>query len=187
MSEKLKVRLARGSEAEARTGRSLRRLQRRYALEPWLWTREVMVDEQGIPHSHPLLTLNTTHADNELMLLAELVHEQLHWFEEAHADARDRAIEATRALFPQVPIDRPEGAGSEASTRLHLLVCTLEHDALRHLASPQAARLAIEALSRHHYCWVYRTVLDHTAPLRRLLRVHGLWPPALASMAEEGG
>jgi hypothetical protein len=51
------------------------------------------------------------------MALAEFVHEQLHWFEETHADARDDAIEETKQLYPVVPIARPDGAGSEVSIR----------------------------------------------------------------------
>lgn len=187
MSEPLLITLRRGSAAEANTERALRRLEQKYALGPWLCTHALTIDEQAFPHSHPVLTLNTAHADDELMLLAELLHEQLHWFEEARAADRDRAIAATRQLHPNVPVVRPDGAGSEESTRLHLLVCTLEYDALKQLVGDAAARRTIEVLSRHHYRWVYRTVLDDAAPIRRLLRTHGLWPEALPAPTGEGG
>jgi hypothetical protein len=84
-----------------------------------------------------VLTLSTEHADDALQLLAGYVHEQLHWYEEAYAEARDRAIEATRGPYPVVPVERPEGCGDEESTRLHLLVCCLE---LRRSSSSSASR-----------------------------------------------
>ena len=175
----LNISLPHGSPAETRTAELLRAIEIKYDLGPWLFTRDVTIDETAFPHSHPVLTLNTAHAGDEAMVLAELIHEQLHWFEEERAADRDRAIEATHALYPQVPTARPEGAGGETSTRLHLLVCMLEHDVLAQLAGPDDARRVIEALSRHHYCWVYRTVLDAAAPIRRLLREHALWPDSL--------
>src|SRR5438093_9943212 len=115
MSEPLRVELRNGTPAEERTRAALVRLTSTHALEPWMWTHDVLVEERTRPHSHPVLTLNTQYEQDERLLLAEFVHEQLHWFEETHAEQRDRAVERTVELYPSVPIDPPEGSGDETS------------------------------------------------------------------------
>jgi hypothetical protein len=172
------IRLRSGSEAELQTRAGIEELIASYDLAPWTFTDELEIDEFGYPHSHPILTLDTSTTDPHL-LLAALVHEQLHWFEEQHARRRDVAITATNELWPVVPADRPEGAGSEESTRLHLLVCHWEHRALERLVGVDTAREIIASLATHHYRWIYQTVLSDREALEELVARHGLVPPAL--------
>jgi hypothetical protein len=179
LTRPLEITLKNGTSAEERMRRCLRGLFAKYDLGGWTFTRRIEVDEKGWPHSHPVLTLNARSAGDELMALTELVHEQLHWFEEENQESRDRAIEATRRLYPTVPVARPEGAGDETSTRLHVLVCYLEYQAMKILAGTAAARRVIETLSRHHYCWVYRTVLADEARIAAIVREHDLVPAPL--------
>jgi len=47
------------------------------------FTQTVLVEKDSIPHSHPILTLNTRVKDSRL-LLKTLVHEQLHWYAKNH-------------------------------------------------------------------------------------------------------
>lgn len=155
----------------------------RYDLGGWMFTRTIAIDEYDMPHSHPVLTLNTESAHDEVMVMAEFIHEQLHWFEEQQPERRERAIEATRRHYPVVPTERPEGAGNEYSTRLHLLVCLLEYQALKVLTGVGIARATIDSLSRHHYCWVYRTVLSDEATLTEIVRAHEFLPAPLALFA----
>ena len=176
------IELATGSAAERRIQSMLQELMEQHDLRPWSFTEHLRIDERAYPHSHPVLTLSCGH-DDPLDLLAAFVHEQLHWYEEAHAAARDQAIEATRALYPDVPADRPEGSGTESSTRLHLLVCTLELDVLRRILGEPAARAIVERLSRHHYRWVYREVLVNEPRLTTLMRDAGFFPPGSGSGA----
>ena len=179
MSEGLRIRLKHGTAAEARMRTALQALTNRYPLTEWIFTDTVEVDEDAWPHSHPVLTLNTANAGDELMALAEFIHEQLHWFEEAHQDDRDRAVAETLLHYPTVPSARPEGAGDEASTRLHLIVCHLEHQALKALIGAAAARQTILALAAHHYGWVYRTVLADEHKIGVIVRSHNLLPRGL--------
>ncbi len=44
-----------------------------------IFTHEVLIETGSIPHSHPVLTLNTRNT-NELMVLQTFIHEQFHWF-----------------------------------------------------------------------------------------------------------
>jgi hypothetical protein len=174
--------LKNGTPAEMRMRSMLTNLFARYDLTGWTFTRKIEVDETAMPHSHPVLTLNADSARDEMMALSELVHEQLHWFEEEHAESRNRAIMATTLYYPSVPTSRPEGAGDETSTRLHLLVCYLEYQALKVLVSEEVARELISALSRHHYCWVYRTVLADERRLAEIIREYGLLPEPLRAV-----
>lgn len=179
MTSGLEITAKSGTPAEERMQRVLYGLFEKYDLSGWTFTRTIEVDEKGWPHSHPVLTLNTANERDEVMALSELVHEQLHWFEEDNQERRDRAIEETKLHYPEVPIARPEGAGDETSTRLHLLVCYLEYQAMKSLVGNRAARQVMEALSRHHYRWVYRTVLAEEAKIAEIIRMHNLVPAPL--------
>jgi hypothetical protein len=179
MSSPLTIVLRHDTPAERNTQAAIESLLQAYDFDGLLFTTETAIDEAAFPHSHPVLTLNTVHADNPRRLLAEFVHEQLHWFEEAHAERRDRLIERTFDLYATVPSMPPEGAATETSTRLHLLVCYWEYQALKCLLGTRAAREVIEALARHHYRWVYRMVLHDEARIGRLIEAQDLVPERL--------
>lgn len=172
---RLDITLVHGSAAEARTRTALRALVRRHELEPWVFTRDVAIDESAVPHSHPVLTINTDYRGDQL--LATFIHEQLHWFEESVVEARDRAIEETRGPFPEVPSQPPDGASDEVSTRLHLIVCHLEYRAMQQLVGEKRAHATLAAW--RHYRWVYRTVLSEPQAIASLVERCGLIPPGL--------
>ena len=175
----LSIAVASGTPAELRMQQLLSSLPEKYDLHGWIYTTNIQVDEGALPHSHPVLTLSAAHDRNETMALAELIHEQLHWFEEENAERRDRAIEETKHLYPTVPVARPEGAGSETSTRLHLLVCYLEYQALKSLLGDSKARQTVMELSRSHYYWVYETVLREEARIADIVWRYDLVPEPL--------
>lgn len=179
MRSELNISLAHRSAAEERTRAALRALLATYDVEGWIYTPVVIVDERAQPHSHPILTMNVRHERHEHLLLSEFVHEQLHWFEEANSAARDRAIEETRRYYPHVPASPPEGAFDEYSTRLHLLVCHLEHQAMKRLVGHAVARDIMLTLSLHHYCWVYRTIVADEPVLAEIVSAHDLLPDPL--------
>ena len=53
-----------------------------------LFTPDVVVEKGAIPHSHPILTLNTRVRDSRL-LLDTLIHEQFHWYAQEHQQYKD--------------------------------------------------------------------------------------------------
>jgi hypothetical protein len=172
------IRLVNGTDAESRTAEALRRLLSTHDLRAWTYTERIDIDERAYPHSHPVLTLTTGHRSDE-RLLAEFVHEQLHWYEEIHAVQRDAAIESTREPYPDVPSGRPEGAGDETSTRLHLLVCQLEYRVLAQLLGAEQASRIVDELGEHHYRWIHRTVRGEPRRIEAVLRAHDLLPARL--------
>lgn len=154
----LTVRLAHDSEAERALRDQLLRLAARYDLSPWVVTTEILVDEDQIPHSHPVLTLHTVHLGNDDTLLSAFLHEELHWWVLERGDALDRARAAFRKLYPEVPSSDEGGARDEASTYLHLVVCDLELQVTTKLLGEERARAVQRGWD--HYQWIYGKVLD---------------------------
>jgi len=176
-AEAIDIRLQSGTPLEERERDQLRRLLRTYDLHKWLFTRDVLIQSGVIPHSHPVLTLNTRYVDDDTAQLATFVHEQLHWFLTDHVERAktNAALTELRALYPTVPTALPEGAMGERSTYLHLIVCHLELQALTALLGEQSARQQLQRWT--HYTWVYRTVLAETERIGELLRRHGVVVP----------
>jgi uncharacterized protein len=170
----VEIQLASGTELERRGRDQLERLLKTYDLDRWTYTRTVRIESRVIPHSHPVLTLNTRYLEDDTAQVATYLHEQLHWFIVERGAAGDSAIAELRRVYPSVPSAPPEGARDEESTYLHLLVCLLELDATAEVFGEAPAR---RALGRwRHYTWVYREVLERPEPLRRIARAHGLRP-----------
>jgi non-ribosomal peptide synthetase component F len=76
----LRIELGQDSEREKETADLLSALVQSYDLRAWTFTRTVRIEEGVIPHSHPVLTLNTRHLEDREQLLALFLHEQIHWF-----------------------------------------------------------------------------------------------------------
>ena len=161
-------------DEEAQAREQLQRLLAEYDLDPWIVTTRIRIAAGEIPHSHPILTLNTKYLDDDLRQLATFLHEQMHWYEEsdAHEAAVDRAIEDLRVRYPNPPSHEEIGTRSEYSTYLHLVVNWLTFDALRHLLGDEEARTLTDG--NNIYRWVNQRVLDDTAAIGAILDDHGL-------------
>lgn len=169
------ITLATGSRAEQETRDELVRLLSVYDVARWTYTRQVRIDERVIPHSHPVLTLGTF--DRGAFLLSSYLHEQLHWFCVERDDAVGRCVdEQLRVRYPAVPADLPQGAGSESSTYLHLIVCWQELSSLAALVGDESARRVVERIGRHHYTYCYQTIAADFTDLGELYARYGLVP-----------
>ncbi len=146
---------------ERATARALERMLTERDLSRWRYTDRVVIDEDAIPHSHPVLTLHTRHLGDDDMLLATYLHEQIHWRLEAAPDALERALAPLRVRYPEPPVGFPEGARDRESSHLHLVVCQLERDALSALLGEGAARAVLAR--QDHYTWIYARVLEDPA------------------------
>lgn len=114
--------LAANSPKEQRTRDQLARLRSTIALDSWPITPVVRIEAGSIPHSHPVLTLNTRHLNNDALLVATFIHEQMHWWLDRHATGTRRAKDDLRRLYPSLPVGYPRGANDEDSSYEHLLV-----------------------------------------------------------------
>jgi hypothetical protein len=165
---------AHSSAEEEQTRQQLERLFERHDLSPWRFTRRVVIDEEAIPHSHPVLTLHTRHLRDDLLLLSTYIHEQSHWYVDRRPRATAAAVAELEAQFPDLPVGHPDGASSRESNYAHLIVIALEWDGLRSLVGELAARQVMEFWASDHYRVLYRTVLAHRSRIRAVLRRHDL-------------
>lgn len=157
-ADSLVIRLVHDSDAERRMKAQLERVVRENDVDRWIETREILIDETEIPHSHPVLTLHTRHLGDDDGLLAAFLHEQFHWYAERAGERTDSAKAAFERAWPEVPVGGNEGARDRESTYLHLVVCDLELQAMTLLRGRQRAA---EVLSgNNHYRWIYQRVLN---------------------------
>ncbi len=171
--QEIVIRLHSGNEREVKAEAQLRRLLREYDLSPWFFTQEVMIESGVIPHAYPILTLNTRYINGrDERQLSTFLHEQIHWFLNIDEAAFDAAIGDLRKMYPEVPVGRPEGSGSEIGTYLHLVVCWFELEAMTKLVGPKRARQVLGG--KGYYTWIYRRVLEDTEKIGTLIRGQGL-------------
>ncbi|HUL75460.1 MAG TPA: hypothetical protein VLT86_20270 [Vicinamibacterales bacterium] len=154
----VKITVKRGSDRELRTKAELEKVLRDYDLTKYLFTRDVVIEEQAINHAFPELTLNARFADSEDDLLSSFVHEELHWHLRDRGSVMPRVVADLRQLYPRVPVGGTEGAETEYSTYGHLIDCYLEILADRQLIGPE--RTAAVIARKGHYTWIYKTDLQ---------------------------
>ena len=173
-ADSIEIKLRNDTESERQTKTQLERLLNSYDLSKYTFTRQVVIDEHSIPHSHPVLTLHTRHLKSDDQLLSTYVHEQLHWYLAAH-DNQTRAAEAElRKLYPKVPVGYPDGAQDEESTYLHLIDCYLEMQADRRLMGQQRAADVMKFWAGDHYRWVYKTVVQDETQIAEIVKREAL-------------
>jgi hypothetical protein len=171
-----KIELKQNSRTEQQTKDQLERLLRTYDIKQWIFTNSVLIDDTAIPHSHPVLTLSTRHIKDDELLLSTFVHEQFHWWASENNGATRQSIAELREMFPKVPAGAPEGAADENSSYLHLVVCYLEHRAMRELLGELKSRQIMEFWANDHYTWIYKTVLERPRDISTVLFKYKLLP-----------
>lgn len=172
------IRPAHGSPREEAVRGELLELLRRYDLDRWTFTGEVIVEQGVIPHSHPVLTLNTRSSGDGL--LAAYLHEQLHWLLAGRwADPRlTAAWRQLQSRYPDPPGQDDGGATDPESTLLHLLLGALQADALNILIGTGRTHAVVASLIQAGiYPWVYQTVTDNLGSLLDLCDQAGLREP----------
>lgn len=171
-SRSIEIRLTTDSEPERQARAQLQRILARWDLSKWFFTRSVQIEPGVVPHSHPVLTLNTNGLTNDTIKAVSFVHEQLHWFLSRHHATTDSAIADLRLLYPDAPA---VGASDRESTYLHLLVGVLELDATVELFGNAWARARLGRVP--FYTWVYREIREREDPIRQILRKYRLASP----------
>jgi hypothetical protein len=177
--ENLDITLAHGSKSELQTKAQLQGLLTHYDCANWVFTRQVIIEEGAIPHSHPTLTLNTRHLGRDDLLLSTFLHEQMHWFLSAHESDADAAMNDLRKIYPAAPIGFPEGSADEPGNYEHLLVVYLEYKADQELLGKAGARKVMDFWAQDHYKWIYSTVLKDETTIARVLLKYKLYPSSI--------
>lgn len=181
----LSIKLAHDSATERATKAQLERLLSS-DLSRWMFTRAIVIEDEAIPHSNPVLTLSTRHLRDDDLLLSTFLHEELHWFIKQHQTDSAAAVAELRVLFPTIPVGYPQGSLDEDGNYYHMVVIPLEYAADRAVMGELRARQVMEFWAGDHYTWLYRATLDHPAEIGRIIRKHNLIPDALKTPAKAG-
>ena len=166
----------------------LLKLREDYDLSLYEYARQVKIAPGEIPHSHPVLTLNTRIRE-DAALLSTYLHEQMHWYVTWYSHTRHDGWKAVWAAllarYPRVPVAFPEGAHTVQSSYLHLIVNWLEIEA----SAQFLGRLkAVEIAEKNFvYSGLYRIVLADWNALAELYGANGLTPiyPATQMTADD--
>lgn len=174
-------------ELEQQTREQLQRVLSEYDVSPWMHKRRVKVDASSIGESGPyIITLSTQYLGDDLGLLAEFIHEQIHriTFEE-RLQRRNAAIEKFRKLYPDAPAERPKGGPNEFVTYMHLVINWLELDAMTELVGEETARRL--AAEEDHYTWINARILEDTDKIGAVLAQHDLLITPEKGLAVDAG
>jgi hypothetical protein len=176
-----KFSLAHNSVTERETRDQLARLLTKYDLSKWLYTKEIVIDDDAIPHSDPVLTLHTRHLKDDDLLLSTFVHEQMHRFLALRPQEDfDQAKTDLRRLFPEIPVGFPQGSSSDGGNYEHLLVVWLEYRADLEFLGELRTRQVMEFWAGDHYTWIYQKILERQvrAKISEIIQNHRLLPAA---------
>jgi hypothetical protein len=168
----VKVDVARGTEREEQTKRTLEEVLAAHDLKKYTFTRHVVIEEGAINHAFPVLTLNARFASSPDELLSSYLHEQLHWHLRDRSADQQAAVEDLRRMYPGAPVGLPEGADTAFSTYGHLVDCYLEILADREMLGPERAAAVIQ--NKRNYTWIYTTVLRDEAKIATVTDRHRL-------------
>ncbi len=168
----LEITTAAGTEAEVASAERLRALLDSHDVDRWIFSPRVIVKDRVIPYSHPVVTVRAGDPDDRL--LANYVHENIHWYVAERDEGRLAALGEIRTAWPDLPIAPPEGARDEASSYLHVIVCALEYKAMKEIVGERRARELFEFWTTHHYKAIYRLVLTEEGRIMAILERHGL-------------
>ena len=161
------------SEKEKDIKMRLEAILKKYELEPYIYTKQIMIQDSTIPHSHPILTLSTRDT-SEALILSTFIHEQMHWYTLSKNNTFEDLMTEIKTMYPEVPIQLPEGGGSEKGTYMHIPINYLEYRHLKQVIGDDKALKVLEYLKTHHYTWIYETVEKDYEKLEALFEKHKL-------------
>ena len=167
----LKIKLQHDSAGEQKRKEQIERLAAKYDLKKYTITRDILIDQQAINHSTPVLTQNLRFLDNDDLALSAYVHEQAHWLlmERHRGEAREMLPELER-MYPNLPSAPPQGDGNEATSYIHLVVLMLEWRALEDLIGSERAKAVMDVKRQDHYKALYATVMDNRDQMEKFLK-----------------
>lgn len=172
---KLDITLQHISSGEQEQRALLERLARQYDLSKYTITQKIVIDEQAINHSHPVLTLNLRFVANDDRALSLYIHEQAHWLlmKNYRPKTREMLAELLK-LFPNIDISPPNGDGKVGSSYIHLMVIMLEWQALENLIGVTRAKAVLEFKRSIRYKELFGTVIDHRKQMEDFLKRYGV-------------
>lgn len=172
--DKLDIATKNNTTSELTVKNLIEDLLRKWDMSPYFFTKDVIIEDRAMPHSHPVLTINSFPYNDQLMHLTDLLHEHLHWYFEEKKSQVNEAVTDLKMRYVEVPVGHPLGCRDETSTYEHLLLCRLCHNLSSSIFGAEIADRVLYYLQNHHYLWVYAKVESDSEYLDGLLAKHGL-------------
>lgn len=172
-NEPFQISLKNNSATELATKKRLEYTISKYNIDKYIYTKTVVLEDSMIPHSHPILTINTADTTDE-NLISTFLHEQMHWFILSKNEQTKKVVTELKKEFPNAKINFPDGSGDEQSTYEHLIVCYYEYQALKELCGQEKADKVMTYLKGRLYKWIYATMLENEEKIKRILINHQL-------------
>lgn len=159
----------------ALTKQNLLQLAQVYDLSPFYFTKKIQIQAKVIPHSHPILVLNTKNAEYPKKLLSTFLHEEIHWWLTDNKSRSLNAIKELKKIYPKVPVAKGHTAHS---TYLHLIVCYIELKSLsNYIGKSEGRRIITELMKKDKsYPWIYYQVLNKDFAIKRIVEKYKLMP-----------
>lgn len=154
-------------------------LARKYDLSSFLYTKRIVID----PHLEktkwrPVITLNTRYKDHPQRLLAQLLHEELHWWMRDHKQNVQVAIPELKAAFKGAPIIK--GSKDRDATYRHLLICWMEFRAVSKYMGEETAKEVFEHfVAERRFPWIYGKILKDHKRIEKIVRKYEFIPDEL--------
>ncbi len=175
----LKIDLHSGNPNEKKAANLIEGFVEKHDLSPYVFTPLIRIQSMVIPHSHPVLTLNTRQISDPDRYLGLFLHEQIHWFFAANERGPQlkNFILRMKSKYPKVPSHKDGGGFDEESTYLHFGVCYYELKALTKYLGEKRAKEIFE--TEDVYAWIRKEVLANSEFLDKALVDSGLrWKDA---------
>lgn len=163
---KISISLKNNNEAEQITKKLLERILEKYKLDGWVLCQDITIEQGASGKAFPLIRLSAH--DNEDKLLAQFLHEQIHWIEKGREGEMESTVEELKNIFPNVPINKPEGGGNQKSTYIHLIICRLEFLALKAVLGEEKAQRMVS--SNNNYTWIRKIVIDNGSVIDSVIK-----------------
>lgn len=172
-SPEIDIQLHSGNEAEQKGKQIIQEYLKKFDVEKYIFTKKIIIQSRVIPHSHPVLTLNTRQIDQPDRYFSTFLHEQIHWFFDGdNSKKTDKFIADIKKHFPKIPDSNNGGAKDDESTYLHLGVCYYEFLALAHYVGEEKAKKIFETADV--YSWIDKQVLEKGSIIAETLKSNGL-------------
>ena len=154
-------------------------LARKYDLSSFLYTKKIVIDPKLEKTKwRPVITLNTRYKDHPPRLLAQLLHEELHWWMRDHKQNVQIAIPELKATFKGAPVIK--GSKDRDATYRHLLICWMEFRAISKYMGEETAMEVLEHfVAEKRFPWIYGKVIKDHKRIEKIVRKYEFIPDEL--------
>ncbi len=165
--------------ATQQTRNEILRLAQKYDLSSFLYTKRILIDSKlEKTRWRPVLILNTKYKDYPNRLLAQLLHEELHWWMNTHKRNVQVAIPKLKRAFPGSP--KIYGSKDPDSTYRHLLICWMEFRALaKYVGLDSATDVLQHFVKVGRFPRIYKRILSDHSKVEEIVKNYEFIPDEL--------